>query len=1093
MTEDQRQGSAPPDGSPAYVPEFLDAYDKARRPLGRELVAGRRKAERRIRRRRPWRFLSRGDEAVEQRPLPVLELRAGEEPPGADAGIITGLLLARSANQPVAVLAEAERTDPEKAPNGEGGAAEDLLRTEADVRGLVEEFAKRRTEVADPDWRSPDPLEFPRTESLLALFQVFGTQAESSGRPSGGWLEPREADSGVRSSPEIAEALRSRAAEERSAARRGAGDDGRLRTARSARVWAVRAGQGVLDGVGRLVYQVLYAGLYTVVDRIRGNDGKDGNVPAFDWFDQKVMTPLGFVVNLLLGLFLLLGVQNVPDLETLEQVIAVLVFSFIALLRGLVYLCWSQPWRPYRWLTGQFSLQPETEQSLFPDHRIVAQEVGRAYQAVVYGPSGPGLGKRRRAELGEKAHRLRLLLVNAVLADLEEAYPKRRYRTAFDRPVLIADRTATRWDGVSESPARRIDLVEAIEEVRTTEYAPDPLVVVTVVPGPVGADRPPDAPEDRNGERTLVQEITDWALRRHRGAHLGPSRVLSWDLGPTAGARAALGGRIPDGLRGREARVPSRRRRRQEALRRAVVSLAVLAPLLGAGWAVDHFNGECWRPMVRHQGVWGATTGSGARDCVGFTDGSFPFDPRLESVQDRIREQNDAIDTKKDPYVTVVYFGQMSVRDPDADNSRLAGVQGELAGLALRQEMHNDDAVNQGVPLIRLLLANTGPGWAHGETVAERIGEEMRKDDSIMAAVGFGQSLTTTTATIGALSKFGLPMVSSTATYDDIARIGEERTDFFFPIAPSNTRLARQAAQWGWSGAESADGSLEPSRSAVAVADDSSTESYGVDLAGSFMARFTALGGEAGAEAAEGFPPGVVPYGGEGQPSLQDVVREVCADPPELFYYAGRSADFGGFLNALQQTGRCPGGVRVMGSDDIAQYATDNLTHLGDVSGQTPVYYTPLAATGTWGLTGGNGERPFYANLARLSEELDLPSEIDVTEHQDRVRGPSVAHAAMAYDTLTVVSDSVDRAQRSQFGPERSDEPPSDLLSAIQRTRDLVGVSGTLAFDRPGDGYWFDDKLVQLVQAGPQDTQHVLAACGRITFERWAPGPNCLP
>ncbi|WP_159943531.1 MULTISPECIES: hypothetical protein [unclassified Nocardiopsis] len=63
--------------------------------------------------------------------------------------------------------------------------------------------------------------------------------------------------------------------------------------------------------------------------------------------------------------------------------------------------------------------------------------------------------------------------------------------------------------------------------------------------------------------------------------------------------------------------------------------------------------------------------------------GDFVFHERLREVTELIHEQNQAVDAGGEPYVTIAYLGELYV--PDPDNPSLAGVQGELLGLAYEQ------------------------------------------------------------------------------------------------------------------------------------------------------------------------------------------------------------------------------------------------------------------------------------------------------------------------------------------------------------------------------------------------------------------------
>lgn len=725
-----------------------------------------------------------------------------------------------------------------------------------------------------------------------------------------------------------------------------------------------------------------------------------------------------------------------------------LLLLVLVLVRTLLHLGLSRPWRPYRWLVRQPYL-PEG----VPDprhHRAVTQHVGETYRRLRIAHAE---GNRRAWH--DQARTLRLLLVNAVLEDLAEVYPEHRYRTGFHRPALVADRYATRWRGGGDSPERDADLVRLIERVRAEQYAPDPLVVVEVVADP--------APSAGRETGSAARELTAWADRRRRVARLGPSRTVSVDIGPDAVERARRRGQV----RGAERTEPATAQRWRDAAAAAGVGMAALL-LVGTVVVLDFKKeNKCWRPLLTDPGVFSAKGEGGKWDCVGYTDGSFVFHEDLEAAQKQIEEQNDEILDKKQPYVTVVYFGQLSVSDPQKTNSRLAGVQGELRGLAMRQWEHNKKAADKGVPRIRLLIANAGPGWRHWEEVVKRIVPRMRAEN-IVAAVGFGQSLTTTRKTIRELSRYALPMVSSTATFDEIAYLKNEiPSDFFFPVAPSNTRLASQAAAW-------ARGSVfgEDIETALAVAYTNDSELYGKDLADKFMKQFNVGHSSAGTEllTKSGSEGDVISYKDDGS-SLERAVEQVCANRPDLVYYAGRSADFESFLDGLKNDSRCDGKVTVLGNDDIAQYVVKEADELKRHN--VSVYYTPLAMEGA------------------VEDRDDFYTELWDNLGDDEKDGLSAAHAAMAYDALTVVSTAFAKVSPPPTGAKWPVEPRMLLLPKIQEIENLAGVSGELSFS--AEGRWYDDKLVQLVRVDEEGKPHLEETCGWITDGQKGLGQDCLP
>ncbi|MEU0491069.1 hypothetical protein ABZ249_17730 [Nocardiopsis sp. NPDC006139] len=718
------------------------------------------------------------------------------------------------------------------------------------------------------------------------------------------------------------------------------------------------------------------------------------------------------------------------------------------------------------------------------------------------------------------------LAVNALLDDLAETHggvhrPLRPRRGRVLRPVLLIDQD--RLDRVGRY------LVRLIEDERVRRTLPDPLLIVQVrgpgtaslVSPAVDAARYPSLP----GTETTVrqEEVSLWRRARHAAGVLGVTRTLRLAVpgvpaDPTAGTPA-------------DRTVPTAAALARRWTGGTSLSL-VLA--LSLAWGLGPTAMAPFNPCVQNW-LWEPVgIEQDGKDCYGVTFGGFVFHERLKEVTELIRDQNAAVDAagRGTPHVTVAYFGALSTTS--ASDLTLAGVQGELLGIAHRQAEHNESA-DASLPRIKILLVSTGQGWSHAADAARMVVErsERTRDrmDRPIAALGFGQSLQGTTEAIRVLGAARIPMIGTTATFDDIAlEASGKYGQYFFPLAPANSRIAEQAASWAyegvaWDGAGLAEGedppALGPARTAVAIADNQSGESYGPHLAVRFMSAFRALGGRPWQDPEGGLPPavgladgssavvpGVLPYR-QGEVSQADHLARVCAqDPPDLIYFAGRSTDFADFHRLLQEEGMCvEAGIDVLGGDDIAKFVTDHAETIGRADGY-PVFYTPLAASGAWGRYTEGSERSFYAEAEALAEEVyDDRDEEEAEAGADAADGglPSMAHAAVAADAVTVFSRAlrgVDHPVPGGDGPPfLGDDAAYDaerdaLVERIQNTAGLSAVSGHIAFGEPARGNWYDARMVQLVVVGPRGTddsrQHVVAACGRISPSTVDPGPHCV-
>ncbi|WP_017582704.1 hypothetical protein [Nocardiopsis valliformis] len=883
----------------------------------------------------------------------------------------------------------------------------------------------------------------------------------------------------------------------------------------------------------------------------------------FGSFDEKILTPLAFVASLAVAAapftfaFLGLAAQQVNELVT------VLVGVLLAVAYVFTVFFFFLPWRPYRWLSHHRYVMDLGDES-DPDDGVEQGGVQnfehgalgrhRAHAVQLLNQLNKAARDRGRAGGGGKPPGTHQIMVNALLDDLHEAYGsgRRRFRRALGpRPVLVYDQR--RLDPVGRY------LVRLIESERLRRAFPDPLLLVQVrdaaldplVGGSFDADHDADLPEftgdgGEEGKRRVSQPVRSWTRRRYLAGVLGAERVITQHVGPLSGGDKeydedgtpewVLNGPTLAGVWGAGA---------------VVVSLALIAPgVFFVPAAVQSINPCIQQGITKHEGI----TRVGDQ-CVGVTFGDFVFHERLTEVTELIHEQNRAVDASGDPYVTIAHLAEMDVADPE--DPSIAGAQGELLGLAYQQREHNriKDARH---PRIKLLIGNAGRGWEHSlvaaQEIVDRAGDEKLGMDRPIAAVGFGHSVVPNSRAIQRVGEASLAMVGTTATFDDVAQYGaREHSEFYFPISPPNSRIAVQAAHWArhgvaWSGADGVEHGLEAHETAVAIASGQTDaeggehEQYGPHLAREFIAAFQARGGQVWEGAGELHRgeydgQGVLLYQSgdlETDTTYAEQLERLCTheDPPDLLYYAGRSADFTEFYRRFIRTGGedCVGGhMTILGGDDISKFVSDEEGLIGSNAAHHSVFYTPLAPSGPWGAQGGTGgdaggsDQGFYDDVNALLRDLyaqeDEDGDVSLAPKKDL---PSIAHAAVASDALLVVSEALpttgmSREELSARNPlrwigldrhpylrtqEQYEEQRDLLHGRVKGTRNLTGVSGYIAFDAENDGNWFEGRMVQLVLVGPEvvnpetddrQRQHVIQRCGMRNANTVEPGEQCLP
>lgn len=674
-------------------------------------------------------------------------------------------------------------------------------------------------------------------------------------------------------------------------------------------------------------------------------------------------------------------------------------------------------WR-FRWFTRQPFLKPSRE-----DRRRFLVFAARF---------------ARGSELAGQSEQVELLLVHAFLEDLRRAYHRRPYRRApwarRVQPLLLLG-------GVGDGdPKDR--LVRLIDRVRRETLQVDPLLVVAV-----GTDAPRPLelfpPEDPGSDVDTAAGLLDgWAETGRTAERFGSRRSVEVVM-TVADIRREV---EPADL----AKVP----RRPWLAGPLLPWMLTAAVVLGSGAFVVVEQARYCDPP----GVWRTPDG----DCVGISDGSFAFHERLRSITDVIEAENAEVEASGQPSITIVYFAPMTPSGGSTQPNLLAGVHGELAGVAAQQRDFNDTS---DLPKIKMLLASPGSRSMYAERVTEQVIRRANDDPSIVGVVGFGQSTAQTQAAIKLMSAAGLPMVSTVSTYENLSQVQPGRqSPYFFRLAPGNSRLAAQAAVWAYEGRLDAPGrpAAGPARSALVFSDNRPGQLYGQDLGRRFAEAFDA---RPGTEVRR------QPYTDTSDFSAR--LNENCGEDgertPDVIYYAGRSDEFLSFYNALGGSACDPRRFVLTAGDDVTKYVSDNQARLA--AGRIRFFYTPLA------LPTGTEDFRFQQIL----------SETGLAKAEHRLQ-PSRAHAAMGYDALKVTAEAARDTYRDQ---NRTLPRAGALLYPLSRLAPVYGLSGYIKFDTNRmHGQETVDKAVLLVTVPPSGELRLVTYCGR-RFREESPRPDC--
>jgi hypothetical protein len=567
----------------------------------------------------------------------------------------------------------------------------------------------------------------------------------------------------------------------------------------------------------------------------------------------------------------------------------------------------------------------------------------------------------------------------------------------------------------------------------------DPLLIVAAT-----GTRPPATPldtpahEDKttagvNGASALWRA---WQERLTKDRTLGSRRYLQIDVG------------IQDVESLEKATVPVARRRTPHLARPAVPLLVVVALILTAiSSIIVRTSGYC-APGVRR---------THTDECVGITDGRFVFHPRLKSMLAQILKTNHEIEGSGRPYATVVYLSQMSLSaDKRAGgDDLLASIQGELAGIAMRQQWLVKNGKDDTTLQMRVLAANAGGEYRFAKDVAGDILKKRDEDETMIGVIGPEESRSSVRDAIDKLRSKAVPVITTAATFDELGLFDNAYTPTLFPMAPPNSELARYAARWAATGLD--DQGISPADTAAVFVDTTKGDLYTADLGDKFKEAF-------GAKAR------LVPYSGGGE--IGPKIDRLCVSdkPPDLIYYAGRSSQFGTFIGdpGLSKCDR----VTVIADDAVEQYVNDHAREIGEYR-HIHFFYMPLASPASWQyVPPEHSQLRFYEELEGFLRELGL-------DNSSNNKTPSTGSAALAADAVNVLMRAAQATyahQHNAAGFDRLDR--GGMLQALEGLDSIDGYSGVVQLHKAEDGHHALDRPVLLVTVKPGGEQDLVRQCG---------------
>jgi hypothetical protein len=479
--------------------------------------------------------------------------------------------------------------------------------------------------------------------------------------------------------------------------------------------------------------------------------------------------------------------------------------------------------------------------------------------------------------------------------------------------------------------------------------------------------------------------------------------------------------------------------------------------------------------------------GDGTAKCSVFeevSDAQRPLADAMMEVERAIAEENaDVLDSGQE-YGTIVFLAPLTV--PDDSERQNENALNQMRGIYLAQRRANEVAGgDQNRAFARVLIANAGDQFAHGEEVADEIIEEARDDDTIIGVVGIGQSRDASFRAVRRLGEADLPVVAGPVTGDQMV----SATDLYLQVSPRNARVAAMLVEFAENTeiVPAGEGDLAVPDGAVITTDHS--DAYSRNLAENL---YQELGDDEVKIVSYPFerPDAPLPDLQSGVPdpiqvgSLNELASQVCnameRGGREVIYFTNRSSQFEGMLTAMEDNNDCPDEFTVIGGSAVTKIM-ENQPDLMAEHPNVSMYYAAFASR----------DLMYNSSTARFIERYDQTYG-GATGSGLRV-GTDVSDAALAYDAFAALQRTADYARQNGF-------PISAVTSAQALVDDQVefdGTSGYIAFGNDplgseAGGYQQvpPDKPVLVLRAGGAGSPPELV-CGRFSDDQnqdtWGP------
>lgn len=428
---------------------------------------------------------------------------------------------------------------------------------------------------------------------------------------------------------------------------------------------------------------------------------------------------------------------------------------------------------------------------------------------------------------------------------------------------------------------------------------------------------------------------------------------------------------------------------------------------------------------------------------VRVSDGSTVLNNELPAVHELIRAENEHVTESGAPFVSIAYMLPMNSVAGDPNSNVAIRHQVEGAYLAQYWANHGSRGPTQfdtDVPLIRVLLADTGPLGKDWPATVDELADRVGGDDKLVAVAGLGSSTTPIGDAITALAGRDIPMFGSVITSSELSAKNLVR------VSPTNSDEAAAAVNYLQQTEDWTSASAAALYQTYLVQDQASTDSYARDLGNAYRDEFAKVTDSTHLMLSEeGGYDGSVSGAGN---ALGAHAQRICGMAVRVVFFAGRSTDLRTFLGKLSSacaanTGRT---VTVVTGDDADHLV--NGPALWNIDG-IELIYTGLTTPAAWGPDCGAGTPPgptaiSVDTMKRFCGEDERSYDALFRDSLDD------GHAIMGHDAMMTAIEAA-RPGRGEQGNADLDPTPAALVNElfqINASTPVPGASGWIYFDK---------------------------------------------